>query len=88
MDGMNMEMMGGMGVMMLVGLVVLAIVIGAAVYLAVRAAQPSGHRAPTARETLQQRLARGDITPEEYYERDSALRDAEVERTDRLGRRG
>lgn len=71
-----MHMMGGMGAMMLIGLLVLAIVIGLAVYLAVRAAQATGSQSePTAREVLQQRLARGEITSDEYYERESALRD-------------
>lgn len=85
-----MEMMGGMGAMMLLGLLLLAIVIGVAVYLAVRAAQSSGPREVPAREALQQRLARGEITPDEYYERDAVLRQGEGagRRGHRLGRRG
>lgn len=82
-----MDMMGGMGLMMLIGLVLIAVVIGVAVYLAVRAAQANGPHETTARETLQQRLARGDITPDEYYERESALRDSEGAGSRRLGRR-
>jgi uncharacterized membrane protein len=71
-----MHMMGGMGAMMLIGLLVLAIVIGLAVYLAVRAAQATRSESePTAGEVLQQRLVRGEITSDEYYERESALRD-------------
>ena len=85
-DTEGMEMMGGMGVMMLIGLLVLAILIGVAVYLAVRAAQAGGSREATARETLQQRLASGEITPDEYYERESALREADGGRTRRFGR--
>ncbi len=72
-----MDMMGGMGVMMLIGLLLLSILIGVAVYLGVRATQTHGSGEPTARETLQQHLARGEITSEEYYERESALRDSE-----------
>lgn len=72
-----MDMMSGMGVMMLIALVLLAIVIGVAVYLGVRAAQTREPRQPTARERLRQRLAEGEMTPEEYYEREAALRDGE-----------
>lgn len=71
-----MDMMSGMGLMMLIGLMLLAIVIGVAVYVGVRAArEPGGARQLTARERLQQRLADGEITPEEYYEREAVLRD-------------
>ena len=70
-------MMGGMGVMMLLGLIVLAVLIGVAVYLGVRAAHSGGAKEVTARETLQRRLAAGEITPDEYFERESALRDSE-----------
>lgn len=66
-----------MGLMMLLGLLLLAAVLGAPVYLGVRAAQPRVAQRPTARENLQQRLAAGQITPEEYYERESALRDGD-----------
>ena len=76
MDGMG-EMMGAM---MLIGLLLLAIVIGVAVYLGVRAAQRTGKQKPTARETLEHRLAAGEMTPEEYYERESALRDSKAAR--------
>lgn len=67
------RMMGGMGLMMLVGLLVVAAVIATAVYLAIRAASPSS-REPLPLEKLQERLASGEITPEDYYERESALR--------------
>lgn len=72
-----MEMMSGMGVMMLIALLLLAIVIGIAVYLGVRATQtrePTEPRQLTARERLQHRLADGEITPDEYYEREAVLR--------------
>ena len=69
--------MFGMGLMMVLGLLLVVAVLGAAVYLGVRAAQPRSGLQPTARENLQQRLAAGQITPEEYYERESALRDGD-----------
>ena len=77
---MDMDMMGGMGTMMLIGLLLLAIVIGIAVYLGIRATQtrePGDPRQLTARERLQHRLADGEITPDEYYEREAVLRDDE-----------
>ena len=69
-----MDMMSGMGLMMLIGVMLLAIVIAAAVYLGVRATQPRQPRELTARERLQHRLANGEITPDEYYERAAVLR--------------
>ncbi len=77
-----MDMMSGMGAMMLIGLVLVAIVIGVAVYLGARASQTPEPRELTARERLQHRLADSEITPEEYYEREAVLRDGE-----RAGRR-
>lgn len=76
-----MDMMGGMWIVMLIVALLVAAIIGVAIYLAVRAGQ--GGRSPQAeppRETLQRRLAAGEITPEEYYERESALREAEPRR--------
>ncbi len=79
-----MDMMDGMGAMMgammAVGVLLLAIAIGVAVYLGVRAAHRSGKQERTAHETLQHRLAAGEITPEEYYERESLLRNSEAPR--------
>ena len=75
MDGMD-GMGGMMGAMMLLGLLLLAVVIGVAVYLGVRAANRPGKHELTAHETLQHRLASGEITPEEFYERESVLRDS------------
>jgi uncharacterized membrane protein len=66
---MDMDMMSGMGTMMLIGLELLAIVIAVAVYLGIRAAQTREPREPrqlTARERLQHRLADGEITPDEH----------------------
>ncbi len=73
-------MMGGMGLMMLVALLIVAIVIGFAIYVAIRAGVGGGIREPEPREVLQRRLAAGEITAEDYYERESALRDSQVGR--------
>ena len=71
------DMMSGMAFAVVVGLLLLAVVVGVAVYLGVQAAQrpsaPAG-----ARETLQQRLAAGELSVEEYHERESALRSSET----------
>ena len=82
-----MDMMGGMGVMMLIVLLAAAILIGIAVYFGVRAAgrgdgslQSAG---PGAQELLERRLAEGEITPEEFYERQSVLRGSNRESTRR-----
>ena len=72
------DMMSGMGLMMLIGVMLLATVIAVAVYLGVRAAQqpqqPQQPQPLTARERLQHRLAAGEITTDEYYERAALLR--------------
>ncbi len=71
-----MDMMGGMGLMMLLGLLVVAVVIGVAIYLAIRAGGSHlGEPEPLA--VLQRRLAAGEITAEDYYERECALRDSQ-----------
>ncbi len=74
------DMMGGMGLMMLFGLLVVAVVIGVAIYLAIRAGFGGGLGEPEPREVLQRRLAAGEITAEDYYERECALRDSQVGR--------
>ena len=68
-----MDMMAGMGVMMLIAFLVVLALIGLVVYFAVRAGVRSADRDPDARELLQRQLAAGEITPEEYYERESVL---------------
>lgn len=73
MDRMMDSVMGGMGVLMLVGVVLIAIVIGTAIYLAIRAGSGAREQVEGPRELLERRLASGEITPEEYYERESAL---------------
>jgi len=72
-----MDMMGGMALVALVGLVILAATVGVAVYLGVRAAHQRAFRARGPRDVLQERLAAGELSVDEYHERDSALRDAE-----------
>lgn len=75
-------MMGEMTLWMLVGLLLVALVIAAAVYLAVRAAGDRGGREGRPRATLRQRLASGEISTEEYREREAAL-DDRLSRPDR-----
>jgi uncharacterized membrane protein len=66
-------MMAGMEVWMLIGFLLVVFVVAVAVYLVLRTG--SGHRhVDTARELLDRRLASGEITTEEYHERESALR--------------
>ena len=81
-----MDMMGGMGVMMLVVLLAAAVLIGAAVYFGVRAAGRGDSLQsadPEPYELLERRLAEGQITPEEFYERESVLRGSNREPTRR-----
>jgi uncharacterized membrane protein len=64
---------GGFWLMVLIGIFLVAL-LGVAIYVALRAINPqpsaSGHRveptAPSPREVLDLRLARGEISPEEY----------------------
>jgi uncharacterized membrane protein len=64
-----------MGIWGLLLLIVLLAGVAVAVYVGVRAARnatpPEGEGA---RQLLERRLASGEISPEEYHERDSALR--------------
>lgn len=69
------DMMGGMGVMMLVGLLALLLVIAAGVYLALRVSGKT-RAGESPRELLGRRLAAGEIDAEEYYEREAVLRSA------------
>lgn len=69
-------MMGGMGLMMVLGVLFVAAILGTAIYVAIRAASPR-RQLDGPRELLDRRLADGDITPEEYYERESVLRSSE-----------
>lgn len=75
MDRMDMSVMA---VAMLLGVLALLAVIAAAVYVGIRATRPRRglDAGGAARAMLDQRLATGEIDPEEYYERESALRDA------------
>lgn len=72
-----MHTVGGMSGYVLFGLLLLAVLVGVAVYLATRAGDAPRDQLPTAYERLQHRLADGEIGPEEYYERESALRSGE-----------
>ncbi len=68
-------MMGSMGLMMLFGLFALFALIAAAVYVGVRLARGTGSD-ESARPVLDRRFAAGELSAEEYYERESALRSA------------
>ncbi len=71
-----MDMMAGMGVLGLLALLLLGVIVGGAVYVGVRAARGSDQGGDTALEALKGRFARGEITSDEFYERESVLRDA------------
>ena len=80
---MMMHMMDAMGLMMLLAVLVFALIIGLAVYAGVRTGLAGGRPdrdAPDARELLQRRLAAGEISAEEYYEREAVLRESQPER--------
>jgi uncharacterized membrane protein len=85
MMGDMMDMMGGMGLWMVVVVIAVAAVLGTAIYLGIRAALASRRKPELERprELLGRRLATGEITPEEYYEREAVLRSDEP-----VGRRG
>ena len=70
-------MMGFMSLWALVGLLVLLALVGGVAYLAVRSGRPHLPPVDDARTLLNRRLAAGEITPEEYFERESALRSGE-----------
>jgi uncharacterized membrane protein len=70
-------MMGFMSLWMLIGLLALAALVGGAAYFAVRHGRPQVRSGDEARTLLNRRLAAGEITPEDYFERESALRSGE-----------
>jgi len=70
-------MMGFMSLWLLVGLLLLLALVGGVAYLAMRSGRPHLPPGDDARTLLNRRLAAGDITPEEYFERESALRAGE-----------
>lgn len=67
-------MMGGMGLWMLLPLLLLVVVVAGGAYLAVRTLRSVGPEGQEARALLERRLALGEISPEDYFERESALR--------------
>lgn len=70
-------MMGFMSLWLLIGLLVLLALAGGVAYLAVRSGHPHLAAGDDARTLLNRRLAAGEITAEEYFERESALRSGE-----------
>lgn len=72
--------MGLMMLLMLVGLLVLLATVGVAVYLGLRVTRRRGgelEQGDSARALLDRRLVAGEISADEYYERESALRDSQ-----------
>lgn len=71
--------MGWMALAMVIGSLLLLAALAGGVYFAVRVARPRREleTSDSARALLDRRLATGEIAPEEYYERESALRSAE-----------
>jgi uncharacterized membrane protein len=69
----------GIGVLAMVACGVFgALLVAAVVYLLVTALPwRRSERRDSARETLDRRLALGEISPEEYYEREAVLRSAD-----------
>jgi uncharacterized membrane protein len=69
------DMMNAMGLWALLLVIVLMAGVAVAVYLGVRAARaPELPPGEDARKLLERRLAAGEISPEEFFELDSALR--------------
>jgi uncharacterized membrane protein len=66
-------MMGWMSLWMVLGLVVFLAVVAGAVYIGIQVTQGNDDD-PGPQELLERRLASGEISPEEYAERQSALR--------------
>ena len=70
-------MMGYMSLWILIGLLVFLALAGGVAYMAVRGGRPHLRPGDDARMLLNRRLAAGEITPEDYFERESALRSGE-----------
>jgi uncharacterized membrane protein len=71
-----MDMMNSMGIWALLVLLILLAGIAAAVYVGVRAAKgPARSEGDAPRDALRRRLAAGEISLDEFHERDAALRD-------------
>ncbi|MEJ7817252.1 MAG: hypothetical protein WKF49_01115 [Thermoleophilaceae bacterium] len=58
----------------LIGALILAGLLAAAVYVGVRGGLGRGRRGDDARQTLDRRFAAGEIDGDEYHERSAALR--------------
>ena len=66
-------MMGWMSLWMILGLIVFLAAVAGAVYVGLRLTQGDDDE-PGAQELLERRLASGEISAEEYAQRQSALR--------------
>ncbi len=71
--------MTGMTVAMMIGALAVLAAVAAAVYVGVRLTRrrQDVQEASSAKAVLDRRLASGEIEPDEYYERESALRSSQ-----------
>jgi uncharacterized membrane protein len=79
----HMEMMGWMGLGLLVILVALAVLLAGAGYLGGRAGLGRQRRDNAPQQTLERRFAAGEIDGDEYHDRLAALRSTQVGRPGR-----
>ena len=71
-------MMGDMALWMLLGLLAVGAVVATAIYLGIRTGVGDAGRSSDALATLRRRLASGEISVEEYREREAAIRNREA----------
>ncbi len=69
-----MDMMAGMALLWILALLLLGLVIAAGIFVGVRAAHRLRGDRESPLEVLERRLASGEISEQEYYERESILR--------------
>jgi uncharacterized membrane protein len=67
-------MMGSMSLWMVLGLIVFLALVAGAVYLVLQLTTQRDDDDPGGQELLERRLASGEISPQEYAERQAALR--------------
>lgn len=71
-------MMEGMTFAFLIGALILAGLLAAAVYVGVRGGLGRGRRGDDARQTLDRRFAAGEIDDDEYHERLATMRSVQA----------